>query len=97
MYHGIKETVYTIDCHRLQEYILKIYGHDYDIIGYEGWGNDSYQRIEVNGEIEDWRVEDVDAFRFKGDMQERLLRSLMNDMAARELIEKGAWFIHVYW
>jgi len=74
--------------------IEKHYGHQYEIVPYEEWSNDSQHRFEVTGEVED--PEAIEAFK-GGQAKHYLLHDLLNDMAAAGVIPTGKVLVTVCW
>ena len=92
-----KKTLIEVDSFELEEAIQKHFGRDYELIPMQEWGNDQEHAITVDGTLDDYNTEKVEAFKNLTEPGMFLLRSLMNSMAADGVIEKGEYLVTVCW
>lgn len=95
-----KEEVIVVEHYDLEKLIKSTYGTDYEIMSGEEVGSSQYAATYnidvVKGELDEWEFEEVKDWMADG-TGSYILRSIMKDMANKDVIEEGTYIIGVNW
>lgn len=85
-----------VDYSELERYIKAVYGFEYEIVAAEETSNDTSLSYDIDGEIDNWDMEDF-AEMVAGEWVPYRTRMLLNLMAKEDRIPLGAYVVEISW
>lgn len=96
-----KKIVFEVACRDLEDFVQEHYGREFNIALDQELGNDTSQSFAVDGIFKHpASLELVAAFKAEGQRScggQWLAKHLLNDLAAKGLIEKGDYIVRICW
>lgn len=94
---GIKtKTVHAVSYDALERLIQEVYGHDYQMIASEEWGNDSQHEFVLDGKNDEWDQGHVADF-MAGKLTSFGTHAILNDLVKKGRLAPGTYLVDVSW
>lgn len=93
-----KETIIRVEYYDLEEFASKIYGlQEYNFAAVEECGNDSSHSFDVDGNLDDYDVEEAEKIKNEHTVDSYQNYILLNLLCKEGHIEPGNYLINVSW
>ena len=89
-------TTHYVNAENLEEYVLMVYGQEYNFVADQECGNDSEHHFLVTGTVGPYEEESIQDF-IKDGSYSFIAQALLDDLCRELLLEQGEYIVEVCW